>query len=204
MLHVHATAVLCALMVTMTATIVGAQEASRGELSQFQRSRNDINRTAMMVLGCWAIANIAVGTYGTFRAQGKAKYFHQFNAIWNVVNLGLAVSGYISAVNNDPATMTGVEILKDFSFLQNFLQLNAGLDVAYIVAGLYLRERSGRASNPAMMKGYGNSLLVQGGFLLVFDVALFLIHQHNAAVNLYPLIERFVAGGIGAGVVIRL
>jgi hypothetical protein len=55
-----------------------------------------------------------------------------------------------------------------------------------------------------MMKGYGNSLLVQGGFLLIFDVALFLIHQHNAAVNLYPLIERFLAGGIGAGVVIRL
>jgi hypothetical protein len=204
MLHVHATAALCALMLTLTATIVGAQEASRGELSQFQRSRNDINRAAMMVLGSWAVGNIAVGTYGTLRAQGEAKYFHQFNAIWNVVNLGLAVFGYISAVNNDPATMTGVEILKDFGSLQNFLQLNAGLDVAYIVAGLYLRERSGRASNPAMMKGYGNSLLVQGGFLLIFDVALFLIHQHNAAVNLYPLIERFVAGGIGAGVVIRL
>jgi hypothetical protein len=181
-----------------------AQENISDSLMSFHQSRMAINETAMLVLGGWAVGNILVGSYGNFKASGEAKYFHQFNAMWNVVNLGIAAFGYLNAVNSDPASMTNVEIIKDFNSLQNFLLLNAGLDFAYITTGFYLKERSKNSSSSERLSGYGNSLLLQGGFLLAFDVALYFIHQGNADINLYPHLESFLAGGIGVGINLKL
>ncbi|HMN50172.1 MAG TPA: hypothetical protein PKD67_13595 [Ignavibacteriaceae bacterium] len=183
---------------------VFSQNDSSLHLQNFQMERKDINETAMLVLGGWAVGNILVGTYGNFKATGEAKYFHQFNAMWNVVNLGIAAFGYFNAVNSDPSSMTNLEIIKDFNSLQNFLLLNAGLDVAYIATGLYLKERSKNSSSAERLRGYGNSLLLQGGFLLLFDVSLFFIHQNNANINLYPHLESFLAGGAGIGINLKL
>jgi len=183
---------------------VFSQNDSSLHLQNFQMERKDINETAMLVLGGWAVGNILVGTYGNFKATGEAKYFHQFNAMWNVVNLGIAAFGYFNAVNSDPSSMTNLEIIKDYNSLQNFLLLNAGLDVAYIATGLYLKERSKNSSSSERLRGYGNSLLLQGGFLLLFDVSLFFIHQNNANINLYPHLESFLAGGAGIGINLKL
>lgn len=181
-----------------------AQESISDSLFAFHQSRMNINESAMLMLGGWAAGNILVGTYGNFKANGEIKYFHQFNAAWNIVNLGIAAFGYFNAVNSDPATMTNLEILNDYTSLQSFLLLNAGLDVAYIMTGFYLKERAKSSSSSERLRGYGNSLLLQGGFLLVFDVALYFIHQNNAGVNLYPHLESFLAGGVGIGINMRL
>ncbi|MEP0862299.1 MAG: hypothetical protein HRF52_12765 [Ignavibacterium sp.] len=173
-------------------------------LISFHESRININESAMLVLGGWAATNILVGTYGNFKASGEAKYFHQFNAMWNVVNLGIAAFGYFNAVNSDPASMTNIEILKDYNSLQSFLLLNAGLDAAYIMTGFYLKEKAKNSSSAERLKGYGNSLLLQGGFLLLFDVTLYFIHQNNANINLYPHLESLLAGGFGAGINLKL
>jgi hypothetical protein len=181
-----------------------AQENISDSLMSFHQSRMNINETAMLVLGGWAAGNILIGTYGNFKASGEAKYFHQFNAAWNIVNLGIAAFGYFNAVNSDPSSMTNLEIIKDFNSLQNLLLLNAGLDVAYIATGFYLKERAKNSSSSERLKGYGNSLLLQGGFLLVFDIALYFIHQNNADINLYPHLESFLAGGVGIGINLKL
>jgi hypothetical protein len=183
---------------------VSAYSQSDKVIQSFEQQRQDINRTGMLVLGSWAAGNILIGTYGSIKAKGEAKYFHQFNAMWNVVNLGIAAFGYFNAVNSDPASMTNVEIIKDFNSLQNFLLLNAGLDVAYISVGLYLKERAKSSSSSERLGGYGNSLLLQGGFLLAFDVAMFFIHQNNASINLYPHLESLLTGGIGVGINFKL
>ncbi len=181
-----------------------AQENISDSLMSFHQSRMAINETAMLVLGSWAAGNILVGTYGNFKASGEAKYFHQFNAMWNLVNLGIATFGYLNAVNSDPTSMTNLEILNDYNSLQSFLLLNAGLDFAYIATGFYLKERSKNSSISERMRGYGNSLLLQGGFLLLFDVSLYFIHQSNADINLYPHLESMLAGGIGVGINLKL
>lgn len=183
---------------------VFSQNDSILHLQNFHMERKDINETAMLVLGGWAAGNILIGTYGNFKASGEAKYFHQFNAMWNVVNLGIAAFGYFNAANSDPSSITNLEIIKDYNSLQNFLLLNAGLDVAYIATGLYLKERSKNSSSSERLRGYGNSLLLQGGFLLLFDVSLFFIHQNNANINLYPHLESFLAGGVGIGINLKL
>ncbi len=184
-------------LIMMTSQAVQAQTDFRLSMEKFQQSRNDINRTAMIVLGSWAAGNILTGVYGNFKAKGEAKYFNQFNAMWNVVNLGIATFGYLSASNSDPSLMGNASIFSEYSSMQSFLLLNAGLDVAYIATGLYLKEKSKNSSSGERLRGYGNSLLLQGGFLLLFDTALYFIHQSNASVNLYPHIESLTAGGVG-------
>lgn len=178
------------------------QELNR--IQSFEAGRVEINRTGMIVLGSWAVGNILIGTYGNFKSTGQTKYFHQFNGMWNVVNLGIAAFGYFNAAGSDPGSMSASQILNEYNSLQNFLLLNAGLDVAYMVTGLYLKERSKNSPNAERLRGYGNSLLLQGGFLLVFDVALYFIHQNNASVNLYPHLESLLSGGAGIGMRISL
>lgn len=183
---------------------LSANPQSDSLLKDFHLERMNINESAMLVLGSWAVGNILVGTYGNFKASGEAKYFHQFNAMWNVVNLGIAAFGYFNAVNSDPASMANLEILKDYNSLQSFLLLNAGLDAAYIMTGFYLKEKAKNSSSAERLKGYGNSLLLQGGFLLLFDVTLYFIHQNNANINLYPHLESLLAGGFGVGINLKL
>ncbi len=195
---------LSAFLLVLPFVTLFSQGNISSKIQEFQYERNDINQNAMLVLGSWAAGNILIGTYGNFKAKGEAKYFHQFNAMWNVVNLGIAAFGYFNAVNSDPALMTNVEIIKDFNSLQNFLLLNAGLDTAYIMTGFYLKERAKNSSSAERLRGYGNSLLLQGGFLLAFDVALYFIHQNNASVNLYPHLESLLVGGVGVGFNLKL
>lgn len=191
--------IIFSLLLLFTISVQGQTDS----LFTFHQSRMNINENAMLVLGGWAAGNILAGTYGNFKAKGEAKYFHQFNAMWNVVNLGIAAFGYLNAVNSDPSSMTSLEILNDYSSLQSFLFLNAGLDAAYIMTGFYLKERAKNSPSSERLKGYGNSLLLQGGFLLVFDVALYFIHQNNADLNLYPHLESMLAGGVGIGVSLK-
>lgn len=185
------------LFCLITSSALGQRDSL---ILSFEELQQDINKTGMLVLGGWAAGNILAGTYGNFKASGEAKYFHQFNAMWNVVNLGIATLGYLNAVNSDPALMINVEIIKEFNSLQNILLLNAGLDVAYIATGFYLKERSKNSLSAKRLSGYGNSLLLQGGFLLAFDFALYFTHQNNASINLYPHLESLLSGGVGFGI----
>jgi hypothetical protein len=204
--YLTSTAVWLALCICCTVFTQDARGQS-GEMDQirlFQAERNSINHTAMLVLGSWAIGNIIIGTYGTSTATGQVKYFHQFNALWNTVNLGIAGFALLSMSGQDPSSMTALQVLNDHTSFQSFLLLNAGLDVAYVSFGLYLRERSKSSSNADRLHGYGNSLLLQGGFLLAFDLILYFVNDHTAAVHLYPFLEPMLTGGAGVGLRIHL
>jgi len=198
------TKLLVLLLILFLILISPVKAQKFDQIRSFEIERTNINKTGMIVLGSWAIGNILVGTYGNFKYTGQTKYFHQFNTMWNVVNLGIAAFGYFNAAGSDPNLMTATQILNEYNSLQNFLLLNAGLDVAYMVTGLYLKERAKNSSNADRLKGYGNSLLLQGGFLLAFDVALYFIHQNNASVNLYPHLESLLSGGAGIGIRLSL
>jgi hypothetical protein len=59
---------------------------------------------------------------------------------------------------------------------EKILLLNTGLNAAYIFGGLYLNER-GKRTNNVQSQGFGSSLLLQGGFLLVFDMVQYSLHR---------------------------
>jgi len=140
-----------------------------------------IRKTGMLILGSWAAANVIGGAIGRSALSGEKAYFHEMNMIWNVVNLGIAGAGYYFTATGD-APGVPAELLDDQISFQKTLLFNAGLDIGYIIGGFYLMERAKNTANrPERLRGYGKSVVLQGSFLLVFDLLLHTIHQKGTA-----------------------
>jgi len=154
-----------------------AQEIS-DHLEAFNTKRISINKTGMVVLSGWAAANIAGSSYGYFKTGGRHKYFHQMNVAWNVVNLGIGLYAWQSLAGQNPAAFSLAESLSEGQSIENILLLNIGLDLGYVALGGYLRER-GLRKNSTRLQGYGPSLMLQGGFLLALDIALYVFNGRN-------------------------
>lgn len=137
----------------------------------------------MLVLGGWALGNIATGLAMQGNATQADHYFHQMNVLWNTVNFGLATWGYLQNRNEDVSNYTLRQTIEKNEEVQGVLLLNAGLDVAYMATGVWLHSRGDHAGetfeSQAKWRGYGRSLILQGAFLLVFDVTLYLVHRGN-------------------------
>jgi len=146
------------------------QESFSDFYSQSQR----INNTGMYVLGSWAIANLATGAYGWSKYSGEKMYFYQMNLFWNLVNASIAGFALYGNYTTDISEFTRDEYLQKLLRTENILLINAGLDIGYIGTGFLLRHLSTNSAKRAdMLKGYGNSLILQGGFLFVFDLVLY-------------------------------
>jgi hypothetical protein len=153
---------------------------AQGNHHQFFSRSMAINNTGMYVLGGWAVANLATGGVGWSRTTGSAMYFHQMNFFWNTVNLGIAGFALYSATQMEPLRMSYQELMDQHMRYKNLYLINAGLDVVYMGTGFLLRHLSARSSNRAdLLMGYGNSVILQGGFLFLFDGVMYLLQQQH-------------------------
>ena len=144
---------------------------------EWGRELAGLQQNGMLVLGSWAVGNFAVSGYQMTRTKGTTYYFHQMNVFWNTVNMAIAVGGYLGA--SQMGDLSSMELYEEYHNFSKVLLINTGLDVAYVMTGLYLRERSGNVQkHTKRLKGYGNSLMLQGGFLFAFDLVLVLINEH--------------------------
>jgi hypothetical protein len=87
--------------------------------------------------------------------------------------------------------------------IEKLYSFNLGLDLAYIAGGFYLREKGANTSNiksQDQLKGYGSSIVVQGGFLLIMDGIIIMLHHKNS-VRLNNKIKtvELIAGPDGLG-----
>lgn len=170
------------------------------DLTAFNQERLRKQRIGMLVLGGWAVGNMVLGTSLMNSKSGSERYFHMMNAGWNVVNLGLATAGYISAIKADPASFDFQATVAAQQSFQKILLFNAGLDVGYMLGGLYLIERSKNTeNNPERLKGFGQSIILQGGFLFAFDLVNYFIHQ-SADQQLAPLFGQLFFNGSSIGI----
>lgn len=173
------------------------------DLTDFNQRRLEKQRVSMMVLGGWAVANIGIGAALYGNRQGEDRYFHLMNIGWNAVNLGLATAGYLSAVNTDPGSLDLYETVKAQHGIQKILLLNAGLDVGYMLGGLYLMERSKNAEKkPERLKGFGKSIILQGAFLFAFDLAAYFIQAADNS-KLEPVLSSIYFSGDQIGLVLN-
>lgn len=156
------------------------------DLSTFNQHSLDHQRTAMLTLGGWAVANIAAGAALQGSAKGSSKHFYRMNAMWNGINLAIAGFGYYTAVRSDPAAWDLATSLSKHNGFQKILLFNAGLDVGYIMGGLYLTERAKRPGvNADQLRGFGRGVMLQGAFLMAFDlVNYFIAAGRNDGINL--------------------
>lgn len=136
---------------------------------------------ALALLAVWVLLNL-IGS-GAKLAQAdrrhEAYYFHGMNVLWNLVNAGLAAWGILRLHFHPPAGLDAAELLDTQHFYEMLFGINAALDVLYVLAGSYLRRRAAWPSQarPERLLGYGRSLWVQGGFLLLFDASMWgLLH----------------------------
>ncbi len=138
-------------------------------------ARRRTERRGMTMLATWATTNLVVGVpAGIAVDDPRTRAFFQGNAAWNVVNLALAGSSLLRGPRPLPPDLATAAAEADG--LDRALLVNIGLDVAYIAAGWALSERAARTASP-QLAGWSDALVLQGSFLLGFDVALFAAHQ---------------------------
>ena len=147
-------------------------------------------RFGMKLLGGWALANIVTGSLGRSQTTGTTRYFHEMNAGWNAVNLTIASVALMTLP--DVSTWTLDQGFQEASRLDKILLFNAGLDLGYMALGYALIER-GKRLDSSRLQGYGQSLILQGAFLFVFDLAFAYFH-----VDITEAIRvQSMAGGAG-------
>jgi len=176
-----------------------------GQVSQYQSDFNKINENLMLTLGSYAVGNFAVSGASYFVSEDQVtKHFHEMNVMWNSVNLGLAVPGYLKAKRGGKA-LTFDEMIKEQKKTETIFLVNDVLDLGYIATGIWMRnEAVNQGERADMFKGYGNSLILQGSFLLVFDAYAFYLHRNHA--KQLPMLDRvsFHTSGAGVALIVAL
>ncbi|WMX14796.1 DUF6992 family protein [Aureispira sp. CCB-E] len=157
---------------------------------QAQTSLDEINQTrckhtlnGMIAFSSWTGANLIAGTVGVITTRGELQHFFEMNLYFNAINLGLAIPGLIGAVKAKRTGLSFEQSVKEVQKIKTVYLVNGALDFTYITVGFLLREMSKNNRNDIKLSnrlaGYGNSFIVQGGFLLIYDFIEFGVHAIN-------------------------
>lgn len=167
------------------------------QVEEYNQERLRLNRVGMSILGGWAATNIAVSSFSLNGANPEVKAFHQMNIGWNAVNLLIAGFGYYSASQN-PGDLSLLESLKEGESMKNILLFNTGLDVGYMLGGLYLMERGKNSTDKKdQFTGFGKAVLMNGAFLFTFDAIMVWLHSQALNTQLYAFASHVQASPSG-------
>ena len=183
------------LAVWASSALQAQTTASLQEITQRQTKQQ---RVSTWTLAGWSAANLVVSGAALGQTQGSTHYFHEMNLYWNVVNVGIAGLGLLS-LRKKTASPTLSSVVKEHYSLQKSLLFNTGLDVAYVTGGVWLLDKSNTETDPvrnARFRGFGQAVIFQGGFLLVFDVANYLILRSDNT-RLHRLLDKIAVSGNG-------
>jgi hypothetical protein len=174
------------------------------ELDKFNQQRERISNTGVNILGSYAVINVVTGVIASGSTTGSTKYFHQMNAIWNGVTLGIVAIGKLTS--RKQSSLNFLSSTQQQHNAEKLFLFNAGLDLAYIAGGAYLNEKSkNTSSKPERLKGYGQSVMLQGAVLLVFDGIMYAIHnRHGKQLNKLAGRMQLVFTGNSLGLQVRL
>lgn len=175
---------------------VFSQAPSANDLFEFNKSRNRKTSRGLKVLGGWAVANMATSGILYYNTEGTDRYFHQMNVMWNGVNALIVAASLLPKEKNDLGLN---KTLRWQSNTEATYVAGAALDLLYSSAGLYLTERA--KTDPKQhdrFKGWGNSLILQGGFLFLFDTSMYVVHKRNGR-KLYNMLDKITIGTSGLG-----
>jgi hypothetical protein len=181
--------------------LLGAATFSHSQnMNEFNKERIQTDKRLMVGLGTWATTNFIVSGIGWATVpSGEAYYFHQMNVLWNTVNIGLAVPGYLKAKTAN-STLSFAETIRTQHKTEKIFLINSGLDIGYMAGGLLLRSAAKTNINKRdQFNGFGNSLLMQGGFLFVFDLTAYMIHNRHSKKSLDKLMNSVEMSSSGLG-----
>ena len=117
----------------------------------------------------WSIGSVVVGFLMRFGGKLGKNLGNQF-ITWGIIDAAIAVGGQVAKRNRiDHMENPGkTEVKREEAHnLSRLLWINAGLDVLYIIGG-YLWSK--RDNGDGAARGNGLGIIIQGAFLLVFDI----------------------------------
>jgi hypothetical protein len=159
-------------------TYANAQQA---DFKEYTQKTNKITQSGMCVLGGWAIGNLIYSGFSVGSTSGETKAFHQMNLGWGAINATLAGLGILNASKQDLPNNQLETLEMQHSVEKTFL-FNTALDVAY-VAGGYAMTQYGENQNDLVKRdrnvGFGKSVMLQGGFLFLFDAVMYGVHRKH-------------------------
>ena len=163
--------------------------------------RNKLTQHAMVTLGSFAVANIGIGFIAANNTTGEQRYFWQMNAYWNFFNLGIAGLGYIGTLKNLNRKYSFADNYKAQKSIEKLYMVNFGFDIVYITGGFLLRAKGNNETTAYLKdeyKGYGTSIAAQGGFLLVMDGVMVMLHHKNTLKLRNKMKNVAISAGPGA------
>jgi len=180
--------------------LTGQLEAQLNFNDSMSMARNKLTKNAMIVLGSWSVVNITTGFILANQTSGETEYFWRMNAYWNFINLGLAGLAYFNTLRAMNRHYPFDENLRQQYGMEKLYLFNAGLDLFYIAGGIALHEHGKTESDQKkydQFTGYGKSIVLQGGFLLLMDLIMYSLHHNNTKRMLSKLQHVELTGGPG-------
>jgi hypothetical protein len=135
----------------------------------------NLAKKSLYGLGIWSSTNIVFGLIARANSQAENLYFHEMNAGFNTVNFAIAGLGLLTLKRVEP----NLEVLLNSQRkYENVYLFNAFLDVAYAFGGVAMWN-SGiqQGGTGSRLVGYGRSILLQGSFLFVYDLFLYVKYR---------------------------
>lgn len=150
-----------------------------GWLASYQH-RELLLSQGLGLLGAWALLNLLVSGYQLPRTDQREwpHHFHFMNCCWAFINAILAAVGILRThPGHPPVGLTAAGAAEAHGFVERVFLFNTILDVGYLLVGLWLLSRAAApaARRPERLFGYGRSVQLQGAFLLVFDLVMWLV-----------------------------
>ena len=183
--------------------------ADTTEVNTILRSTHEkqiqLTRNGMISLNTWAGVNLIGSGIGWGLTNGQQKYFHQMNVMWNVVNLGIAIPGLLGTKKLARESITFSKVAQRQNKLENVYLFNGGLDVGYMATGWALFNFGNTKTGEMRLRfrGYGQSLVLQGGYLFVYDMIMFALLKRTGKA-LKPLWNNVQVAPYGLGMSVRV
>lgn len=168
--------------------------------------RYQITKAGFTILGSWAALNIVSGLIGQNNTAGEQKQFHNANITGGFVNMAFAGIGYLSSRRVAAKSHNLAETYKRQAEAEKLFLFSVGLDIGVLAFGAYTKEKANRFAGEKRerLKGAGSALLLQGGFLMLFDGMQYLLHNKNGKRLTKSMGALSLSvGGNGAGLVYR-
>lgn len=141
-------------------------------LQSFDASYYDFQDAVGRTLLVWGGANVVAGAAAQASGNPFLKQFGMQALVWGAIDAALALLGLRGAAKKRAERSDQTVQARRFRLI---VALNALLDVGYIAGGVAL-ARNGRNERAGM----GIGVIVQGAFLLLFDLALVALSGHWA------------------------
>ncbi|MDX5481520.1 MAG: hypothetical protein LPK07_07535 [Hymenobacteraceae bacterium] len=166
-----------------------AQAQGPDALAAYNLQQDETLRIGMIVLGGWAIGNIAVASFQLTRVSRTKRHFYQMNLYWNIVNLIIAGAALGFILSDDATARSLAESVRLLSWHKKILYLGVGLDIGFIILGNYLKTRSKVSYKVEQLLGWGQSIVLQGTFLFFLDLVLVVLLELSSD-QLFRLIPQ--------------